>query len=174
VAIPTTRTASAVPESTTTFYKYQAVPAESQREVWAGSNFNSVEYSAMFPVNGDKVAHFAPGTSYTALDDLPYAFVLRPSPSQSVYFKLYKGQTFLPNVYYSDEGDLSYKYIHNDYSQETEWMDVVFPEYTTRAQVHIITSEFDRDTQHVLVKHNDTNQQIAVFIGSIPTPLPAP
>ena len=53
-------------------------------------------------------------------------------------------------------------------------MDVVFPEYTTRAIAHIITSEFDRDNQHVLVKHNDTNQQIAVFIGSIPDPLPDP
>jgi hypothetical protein len=174
VAIPTVRTASVVPEFANSFYRYQTIPAERQVELSAGSNYSGVEHSAMFPVNGDKVAHFAPGTSSTALVDLPFAFVLKPTSSQSVYFKLYKGQTFLPNVYYSDAGDLSYKYIHNDFSQETEWMDVVFPEYTTRASVYIITEAFDPDNQHVLVKHNNTNQQIAVFVGSIPTPLPAP
>lgn len=174
VPISTVRTASVVPEFANSFYRYQTIPAGSQVELSAGSNYSAVEHSAMFPVNGDKVAHFAPGTSSTALADLPFAFVLKPTSSQSAYFKLYKGQTFLPNVYYSDAGDLSYKYIHNDFSQETEWIGVVFPEYTTRAFVNIITAGFDPLTQHVLVKHNNTDQQIAVFIGSIPTPLPAP
>jgi hypothetical protein len=174
VAIPTVRTASVVPEFANSFYRYQAIPAESQVDVTAGSNFSNVERHVMFPVNTDKVVHWAPGSSATTLSDLPFAFVLKPTQSQSVSFLLYVGQTFLPNVYYSDPGDLSYKYIHNDFSQETEWIDVVFPEYTTRASVNIITAEFDPDTQHVLVKHNDTNQQIAVFVGSIPTPLPAP
>lgn len=156
------------------FYKYKTFPAQSQVEASAGASYDNVQYSAMFPVNGDKVVHFGPGGSSRHLANLPFAVVLKPTASQSVQFNLYEGQTGSSYTYFRDAGDLSYKYIHNDYSQETEWVDVVFPEYSTWTLVNIITAEFDRDNQHILVKHNDTNQQLAVFIHSIPEPLVDP
>lgn len=165
VAIPTTRTASVVPEvpeSTTTFYKYQEVPAEDI------TTATSSGVSVIFPVNGNQVVHFN-SVSPQQLASTPRAFLATGSiPSFPIW-----GAT---GTYSQDAGaTLSYKFIHNDFSQETEWTPLVIGSpYTDVVWRAWTDGDFDSDTQHFLLRHDQSDQQIAYFFGSIPDPLPAP
>lgn len=162
MAIPTTRTASAVPESTTTFYKYQAVPAE---------DITTSAFSVIFPVNGNQVVHFN-SVSTPQLVSTPRAFLATSgNPSFPVWYGI--------SAYTQDAGaTLSYKYIHNDLSQETEWIALIvgneYVNYTDVVARDNSLGVFDPSTQHLLVRHDQTDRQIAYFYGSIPDPLPAP
>ena len=67
---------------------------------------------------------------------------------------------------------------HNRLREGTEWIALIvgneYVNYTDVVARDNSLGVFDPSTQHLLVRHDQTDRQIAYFYGSIPDPLPAP
>jgi len=156
------------------YYKYNEIPAENLTHTGEASGF-SLRFGYREMINGYYVwnpelilANGQANNGYNIYNwrETPRAVVQSISPDNG-----YNGNVYMYGLDHSDytTPKLFYKFIHNDFSQETDWYEIPVQETTGYV---FIEAGWDPQVNHVLFSDEDGNQ-FAVFNQSVPTPLSA-